>query len=182
MTHWLLTWTTYGTWLPGDPRGSVTRIREGTVSGGPRVEHDQLGKPFVPHIAGLVRSSQDRMLGAPVWLTQEQGKIVLTDLQSSAAFRNWPLHAAAVMANHVHIALDAPNDVISDDLLRVLKSYASRRLNEEFGKPKSGTWWTQSGSRRKLRDAVALRGAVAYIRKQHRPLAMFIASGISNPS
>ncbi len=26
MTTWLLTSTTYGTWLPGDPRGSVTSV------------------------------------------------------------------------------------------------------------------------------------------------------------
>lgn len=26
MTTWLFTSTTYGTWLPGDPRGSVTRV------------------------------------------------------------------------------------------------------------------------------------------------------------
>ena len=25
--HWLLTWTTYGTWLPGDDRGSVVDSR-----------------------------------------------------------------------------------------------------------------------------------------------------------
>jgi len=27
--HWLLTWTTYGTWLPGDARGFVSPIPTG---------------------------------------------------------------------------------------------------------------------------------------------------------
>jgi hypothetical protein len=26
--YWLLTWTTYGTWLPGDERGFVSPVRE----------------------------------------------------------------------------------------------------------------------------------------------------------
>ena len=25
--NWFLTWTTYGTWLPGDPRGFVGSLR-----------------------------------------------------------------------------------------------------------------------------------------------------------
>jgi hypothetical protein len=25
---WLLTWTTYGTWLPGDERGFVSEVRD----------------------------------------------------------------------------------------------------------------------------------------------------------
>jgi hypothetical protein len=27
--YWLLTSTTYDTWLPGDERGSVTRVKDG---------------------------------------------------------------------------------------------------------------------------------------------------------
>ncbi len=26
--YWLLTWTTYATWLPGDPRGFVSNIAD----------------------------------------------------------------------------------------------------------------------------------------------------------
>ena len=26
--HWFLTWTTYGSWLPGDPRGFVSQLRD----------------------------------------------------------------------------------------------------------------------------------------------------------
>ena len=27
--YWLLTWTTYGTWLPGDARGFVSNVADG---------------------------------------------------------------------------------------------------------------------------------------------------------
>ena len=29
--YWLLTWTTYGTWLPGDDRGFVSPVRKSSL-------------------------------------------------------------------------------------------------------------------------------------------------------
>jgi hypothetical protein len=31
--HWLLTWTMYGTWLPGDHRGFVSNVSNGNGQG-----------------------------------------------------------------------------------------------------------------------------------------------------
>ncbi|HYH63802.1 MAG TPA: hypothetical protein VD866_03795 [Urbifossiella sp.] len=44
MLTWLLTSTTYGTWLPGDRRGSVTSVRDTRPDDAPtvvRIEHDR---------------------------------------------------------------------------------------------------------------------------------------------
>ena len=38
--YWLLTWTTYGTWLPGDRRGFVSNVLDGSGSSDP--DHDPL--------------------------------------------------------------------------------------------------------------------------------------------
>ena len=48
--YWLITWTTYATWLPGDPRGSVTSVRDGR---GPRREQDLPGIPYDGAMPGL---------------------------------------------------------------------------------------------------------------------------------
>ena len=69
MRVWLLTSTTYGTWLPGDPRGSVTSVRDQRPGDAPsvvRIEHDIPGELWEEPIPGLHRSAQERMKGAPV--------------------------------------------------------------------------------------------------------------------
>ncbi len=46
--HWLLTSTFYGTWLPGDRRGFVGRVRDARPDDLPtlvRLEHDLRARP-----------------------------------------------------------------------------------------------------------------------------------------
>jgi hypothetical protein len=77
------------------------------------------------------------------------------------------------MANHVDIVIGVLSDPEPDTLLRDFKSYASRRLNDLAGRPPSGTWWTESGSRRKLPDEAAVHAAVAYVETQPVPLLVW---------
>jgi len=79
------------------------------------------------------------------------------------------------MANHVHLVVGVPGDPEPDTLLGDFKSYGSRALNRNFGRPQSDTWWTESGSKRKLRDESAVLAAVEYIRHQQNPLLIWIA-------
>ena len=76
------------------------------------------------------------------------------------------------MRNHVHLVVGVPGDPEPDTLLRDFKSYASRALNHRWPKPASGTWWTQSGSTRKLADMPA---AVRYAQEQEHPLVVWAA-------
>src|SRR5262249_35513562 len=94
---WLLTWRTYGTWLPGDPRGSVTRVWD---AGGPRVEHDIPGTPVDGPMPGLEEAARQAMKGEPVWLTQSQADALAEQLQETALHRSWVILAGAVMGNH----------------------------------------------------------------------------------
>jgi REP element-mobilizing transposase RayT len=168
---WLLTWTTYGTWLPGDPRGCVTRVREGADPNGPRIEHDVPGTPYLKNMPGLVRASRAAMKGEPIWLKSDQAQIAALDLSATARFRGWGLLAGAVMANHVHLVVGVLGDPEPAKLLQIFKSYASRALNQRWGSPAGGTWWTQSGSRRKLGSEPAIVAAVRYVEAQAYCLA-----------
>jgi REP element-mobilizing transposase RayT len=171
--YWLLTWTTYGTWLPGDDRGFVSNVRDGD---GPELRHNTPGTTPDAKVRGLVIDSRERMLGPTVYLNAVQAGFVLEQLHETARYRGWELAAVAVMANHLHLVVGVPDDPEPDTLLRDFKSYASRRLNAVFAKPASGTWWTQSGSRRKLPNDTAVRAAVEYVKRQHSPLLVW-ASG-----
>jgi REP element-mobilizing transposase RayT len=175
---WLITSTTYGTWLPGDARGFVGRVWESRPSDPTKdalcTEHDAIDTPYDRAIPGLEVASRDRMKGDAVLLTAAQAEVVVAQFQQTAEFRSWQLHAAAVMANHFHLIVTAPAEVLSDNLLRDFKSYASRALNQKWAKPKSGTWWTASGSRRRLPDSDAVQCAIRYVLNQFRLLARWL--------
>jgi len=171
--YWLLTWTTYGTWLPGEERGFVSNVRVGP---GPEVRHNVPGTPYDRAMPGLKAAARAQMKGEPVALTAEQAAAVLAQLIETATYRGWTLMAAAVMWNHAHVVVGAPGDPDPATLLRDFKSYAARRLNRTWGKPAGGTWWTESGSRRNLPDDAAVTGAVEYVvAGQPNPLAVYRA-------
>ncbi|MGC1272773.1 MAG: hypothetical protein WBC44_03635 [Planctomycetaceae bacterium] len=62
---WLLTWTTYGSWLPGDERGFVSRVKDGD---GPRVEHDAFLTPHDIDMPGLKHAACAKLKCPPLFL------------------------------------------------------------------------------------------------------------------
>ena len=113
MRSWLLTNTTYGTWLPGDRRGSVASVRDMRPDDEPtssRVEHDLPGEPYEGAMPKLEHASARRLKGPPIWLDRDKAEKLLGQFQETAAFRHWELHALAIMANHFHIVVTVPED------------------------------------------------------------------------
>jgi REP element-mobilizing transposase RayT len=145
-----------------------------------RVIHNIPGTPYDRSLPALKRYAESRMKGEPVWLNPAHAEPLLAETRRTAAFRYWQLLAGAVMANHVHLVVAAPADVVGERLLQEFKSYGSRVLSRQFGKPTSGTWWTKSGSTRLLPNERAVHAAVQYVRYQQRPLVVWIAG--DNPS
>jgi REP element-mobilizing transposase RayT len=172
--YWLLTSTTYGTWLPGDRRGFVSNVRDGQ---GPEVRHNVPGTPCDADVPGLRRGARASLQCSPIYLNQEQANALLAQFQETAGYRGWQLLALAVMANHFHIIVGVAGDPDPADLLGNFKSYGSRTLSRRWGKPTSGTWWTESGSKRKLPEEAAILAAIDYVRKQPNPLVIWIAEG-----
>jgi REP element-mobilizing transposase RayT len=177
MRAWLLTNTTYGTWLPGDRRGSVTSVRDlrpGDEPAAFRFEHDMPGEPWESSIPGLQRSALERLTGPPVCLELEKAVLLLEQFQETAEYRSWLLRAVAIMANHFHVVVQVADDPQPRKILADFKAYGTRRLNRRFGKPPSETWWTNNGSKRKLPDDCAVDNAIHYVLyKRPRPLVVW---------
>ena len=171
---WLLTWTTYGTWLPGDVRGFVTDLRG---LDGVKVRHNSPGTDCDRDIPGLVRYSQTVMRGEPVYLSVEQAESAAAEFRQTAAFRSWDIEAVAIMRNHVHIVVSAHPDWHGTRVMSEFKSYASRAMNATFGKRTSGTWWTKSGSKPELLKPESLEAAIVYVRCQDYPLFLWLNEG-----
>lgn len=177
MRFWLLTNTYYGTWLPGDRRGSVASVHDVRPDDPDtpfRFEHDTPGTPWEDEMPGLHRASEERMNGPPIFFDLDKAELVLAQFQETAAYRGHALHAVSVMVNHLHFVVQVPDDPDPSRLLADYKAYGSRALNRRYGKPPSETWWTTKGSKRKLKDDEALAAAINYVLyKQPSPLVVW---------
>ena len=112
---YLLTWTTYGTWLHGDDRGSIDRLA-------PR-------GPGVPSLApdrARARFERDELKSDPVTLSCEARCLVDRVIRKHCVFREWTIHALYVRTNHVHLVVSAP--VPPEKIMGECKAWASRRL------------------------------------------------------
>jgi REP element-mobilizing transposase RayT len=168
--YWFLTWTTYATWLPGDSRGFVSPVRVGDEL----VLHNLPGTPFDSDHPHLMRFAGARLSGPPIYLTVAQAENCLQQFRETTAIRGWWMLATAIMRNHIHVVVGVPGDPPPRKLLQDYKSYASRALNQSFDRPKSETWWTESGSKRKLPSDDAIVAAVLYVARQQNPLVIWI--------
>ena len=177
MRSWLLSNTFYGTWLPGDQRGSVTSVRDTRPDDPPsdfRLEHDIPGTPWEEEIPGLRHAAEEQMRGPPIYFDLEKAEIMLAQFRETAGYRAQVLRAVSVMYNHLHFVVQVADDPGPRRLLADYKAYGSRALNRRYGKPLSETWWTNKGSKRKLKDEQALAAAIHYVLyKQPNPLVVW---------
>ena len=167
---WFLTWTCYGQWLPGDPRGFVSNKFEGDIT---EKKNNKIHTLYDSGRSQLQALSQSLLVNAPIFLTFDQARLVLEQFKETAAMRNWTIIACAIMSNHVHILLGVSGDPDPNKLLHDLKAYSTRKLNEHFPKSASGTWWTSNGSTRRIDSENSWLRCVEYIQNQKNPLVLW---------
>jgi REP element-mobilizing transposase RayT len=150
---YFITWSTYGTWLPGDDRGWV-EYRRGW----------QFPNPILELESGA------RMTEDACRLTKEQRQIVEEQVAETCRYRGWTLHAVNCRSNHVHVVLTAARH--PDEVRTQLKAWCTRRLKEFERKCRtelddSGireNWWAERGSQRYINDEESLEAAILYVR------------------
>lgn len=167
---WFLTWTTYGTWLPGDERGFVSPKFDGPV---PERRNNRIGIPYDRGGAELHRLAEEKLIGDPVYLSLPQAELVHVQVEETATHRDWRILAGAIMTWHVHLVVGVPGDPEPSDLMRDFKSHASRKLNRAGHRPAGAKWWTENGSKRKVRNQRHLENVVAYVLTQDAPLVVW---------
>jgi REP element-mobilizing transposase RayT len=138
------TWTTYGTWLPGDPRGWYRR-------GGGYRDPDP-----VLHVESLA------VIAEPVVvLDPDQRRLVEQTITDHCVVRNWLLHAVNCRSNNVHVVVTAPGRPI--ELPREqFKSWCTRRLKAASGTAREN-WWTDRGWDEYVDDDRALAEVIEYV-------------------
>jgi REP element-mobilizing transposase RayT len=168
---WLLTWTTYGTWLPGDRRGSTSRLRAELWMA--RRANNVPGTALDPPMPALEKASRARMVDEPALLTRAQANVVSAQLRETASIRGWTLFAVAIMRNHVHVVVGVDGDPDPSGTLRDFKSWSSRALNAHWPRA-SRRWWGSRGSSRRLDGDPPVIAAREYVRRQAYPLVLWV--------
>jgi REP element-mobilizing transposase RayT len=149
---YLITWTTYGTWLPGDERGWV--------------------EDGVPGIQAPDRARREaaRVLlkEPPVTLDEAQRAIVEATVRAHCDIRRWSLHALNARSNHIHVVVTA-SATSPEKVMEQFKAWCSRRLNEHnaaSGPPRRARWWTDHGSTKWINDEDYFHNAVRYVQER----------------
>ncbi len=139
-----LTWTTYGTWLPGDQRGWNRRG-----------DHEALGpNPLLEEI------NATRMKEPEFILTPADRESVARTIRKHCEIRDWKLHAFAVRSNHVHVVVTAP-DYPGNAVRDQLKAWCSRILKGNH--PGRKRFWTEGASCRWINKDNDLATAIEYV-------------------
>jgi len=118
--YWFLTWTTYGTWLPGDQRGWVgwTRDERGHLY----YANEHQTRYSAPD-SNIEESARRRLKTPPVYLSIEQSRGLFEQFHETAEYRRWRMVAVAIMSNHAHILVGVPGDPDPEKVLGDFKSY-----------------------------------------------------------
>ena len=130
-----ITWTTYGSWLPGDERGWV----------------ETPGRFMEPN-PRLESLAHKLMKEGSLTLDHEQRDMVEKTIADHCRHRGWHLHRVSCRTQHVHVVVTAA-DRDPNDVMEQFKAWCTRRLKELDRKratqPQRAKWWTEGGSKRR---------------------------------
>ena len=143
---YMVTWTTYGTWLQGDKRGYV---REGKICGrNPRLE----------------QRNKENQMGNTIKLTSKQKNIVRKSLMEEARKLGQKVHSIAVCTNHVHMVVS----YISDGIEKSVKHYKNSSLVALRKDGFVGRIWTRGYDKRYCFDEKSLKNRIDYVERHKR--------------
>jgi REP element-mobilizing transposase RayT len=145
------TWTTYGTWLPGDARGWY---RPGYGS--------QAADP-IRETTNALWMSEDA-----ITLADAQRALVEATITDHCRFRGWLLHAVNCRTNHVHVVVSAAEAEIHVPRGQ-FKAWCTRKLRaaSEALLPTTtarNNWWTDRGWDEYIDDEDSLAAVIEYVR------------------
>ena len=149
----LITWTTYGTWLPGDARGWV-EYKNGF----------QLPVP-IRELEAAARMTEDACILRP-----NQRLRVEAQVEETCRHKGWILHAVNCRSNHIHLVVTST--AAPKTIRKQIKAWCTRCLNElqaALGIPEKDqrtNWWTERGSIRWIFTESDLAAAIDYVLNQ----------------
>ncbi len=143
---YMITWTTYGTWLQGDKRGYVKK-----------------GKIY-PDNPSIAESNRQKLVKNPVKLSKVHRAIVKQVIYEKADQLNQTIHALAVRSNHVHIVAEyIPMPIGS--VVRIYKNSAQAALRKAGV---CGRVWTKGFDKHYCFDQQSLKIRIDYVNSHNK--------------
>jgi len=147
MIGYMITWTTYGTWLQGDKRGYVKD-----------------GKTLCKNDA-LLQSNLKRLKNPATRLETEHKTIVRDTILEKAQEIHQQIYAIAVYSNHVHIVAERANESIE----KVVSYYKNAARFALRAGGFNGRVWTKGFDKRFCFNSKELKSRINYV-KSHTPV------------
>jgi REP element-mobilizing transposase RayT len=138
---YMITWTTYGTWLQGDERGYVKNGKT------------YQGNKSLKQINKNLQSQQ------MVKLSRNQQQVVRKAIAKEAELQNQRIYALSVQSNHVHIVVEYTRQPISKIVAYYKKS--ARLALKAAGH--NGKLWTKGYDKRFCFDSTSLEQRIKYV-------------------
>ncbi|MEN8128164.1 MAG: transposase, partial [Planctomycetota bacterium] len=141
MIAYMLTWTTYGTWLQGDERGYCKDGK--TFGANPR----------------LYQSNHNSLKHKPVYLSDGQRDVAKEGIYQEAKRIGQSVYALTVQYNHVHLILEKTKDTIESTAHRYKRTatYVLRKMGFR------GNVWTKRYDARYCFNACELNTRIEYV-------------------
>jgi REP element-mobilizing transposase RayT len=159
---YFITFTTYGTWLPGTAKG------KGSVDH----DHNEYGTEFVQPDPAFEIQARSAMTQPPYTLDAPRRETVRDAIVRLSREKSWHLLAAHVRTNHVHVVITAGRD--PGRLMADLKSRASRELTRAGFEDANRIRWTRHGSTRHLFKTEEVEQKIRYtLDEQGAQMAVF---------
>ena len=146
---YLITFRTRGTWLHGDPRGSIDRF------------HNRYRSPYIAANPTWHRYNQNALKASPLVLGASQRRAIAAAIRETCEIRQWTLLAHNVRTNHIHTVLTANRD--SELVLIALKANATRQLRTDTLWLHNISPWARKGSEKKLWTEQSIARAIDYV-------------------
>ena len=146
----LFTFRCYGTWLHGDPRGSVDRA------------HNIFGTPFIAENPKWQNYKREQMPRPELTLNARMRRAAITGVREVCARREWVILAVNARTNHIHSVIDVKG-YDTKRALASIKAGATKLLREERLWNSDETPWAKKGSRRKLWNERSIEQAIDYV-------------------
>ena len=126
--RYFITWTTYGTWLPGDERGWRTRDESG-----------KLAQPF------LKKWCETKLTEKPFLMERIHRKKVERKCEEHAEHRSWDLPAVKACSNQVHLAVEVGDGYGPKKVRDQFKANATNCLKRGVDSIARTKFWTKGG-------------------------------------
>jgi REP element-mobilizing transposase RayT len=146
MIGYMVTWTTYGSWLPGDERGYVKN-----------------GKTM-PGDGRILKASRVRQRSATVNLNSRQKATVREAILEETGKIGQTIEALTVCTNHVHLVACPCRESIE----AIVSRYKNVALFALRKQGQSGRLWTRGFDKRFCFDQKSLQDRIEYVKRHER--------------